>query len=63
MEHVDWDEVDFLVEEGYWPEYSGDYHSREYHENGKTVFTFKEEDFLLDYTWAKDYWLTNNSKI
>ena len=50
---IDWDEVDFLLEEGYWPEYRGDYHRRKY-EGNEVTFEFKTEDFWLDYLWAVD---------
>lgn len=50
---IDWDEVDFLQEEGYWPEYRGDYHRRKYEEN-EVTFEFKADDFWLDYLWAVD---------
>lgn len=61
MNDVDWDEVDFLTENGYWPEYRGDYYSREYNDDGKTNYTFKELDFLLDYAWAQDYFYHNHN--
>ena len=50
---IDWDEVDFLQEEGYWPEYRGDYHRRKY-EGNEVTFEFKTDDFWLDYLWAVD---------
>ena len=57
-EQIDWNEVDWLMENGYWPENSG-YYAVEYI-HGDTKFTFKTLDFILDYKWAQDYYVSNN---